>query len=116
MLYEVITGAYGYNSDTGRVYIFYNDGAYPAAAASADVIITGETVSSNFGYSLMVEDMNQDGQKDLIVGAYKYTSYTGRVYIFHNDGAYPAAAASADVIITGEIASGYFGYNFVAEA
>jgi hypothetical protein len=38
-------------------------------------------------------------QTDLAVGAYRYSSSTGRAYIFYNDGSYPTGAASADTII-----------------
>jgi hypothetical protein len=99
---DLSVGADANSSSTGRVYIFYNDGSYPTAAASADVIIQGEGTSNQFGISLASGDFNADGKIDLAVGAHGYSTSTGRVYIFYNDGAYPTAAASADVIIQGE--------------
>ena len=42
---DLIVDAYYYNSSQGRVYIFYNDGAYPNTAGLADEIITGENLS-----------------------------------------------------------------------
>lgn len=104
---DLAIGAYGYSSSAGRAYIFYNDGSMPTTAATADVIITGEGVY--FGYSLMSGDFNNDGTIDLAAGAYRYSSYTGRVYIFYNDGSIPTTATTADVIITGE-ANSYFGF------
>ena len=108
---DVAIGAHGYSSDTGRAYIFYNDGSIPTTAATADVTITGETTSNYFGYSVVTGDFNVDGRTDLIVGAYGYSSGTGRVYVFYNDGTLPTTAATADVAITGESTSHYFGFS-----
>ena len=105
---DLAVGAHYYNTSTGRVYIFYNDGAYPTGAASADVTITGEA-GSYFGYDLTTGDLNADGTTDLAVGAYLYASNQGRAYIFHNDGTIPTTAATADVTITGEAGATYFG-------
>lgn len=104
---DIAVGAYGYATNTGRVYIFYNDGSIPTTTAAADVIITGETTSNYFGYDVSTYDYNHDHKDDLLVGAYGYSSNAGRVYAFYNDGSYVATAAGADSIITGE--GGYFG-------
>src|SRR3990167_1537404 len=111
---DLAVGARGYSTSTGRAYIFYNDGVYPSDAASADIIITGETTSNYFGWSLTAGDFNADGKTDLAVGAYIYSSHTGRAYIFYNDGSIPTTAATADVIFTGEATDNYFGYSLTA--
>ena len=106
---DLAVGAVGYSDDTGRAYIFYNDGSIPTTAATADVIITGEAVDSYFGTSLIFDDFNSDGKADFVVGAPYYSSNTGRTYIFYNDGSIPTTASAADISITGEAANTYFG-------
>lgn len=105
---DLAVGAYTYTSNMGRAYIFYNDGSIPTAATSADVIITGES-GSYFGKSMTTGDFNQDGRKDLAIGGYRYSTYTGKAYIFHNDGSIPTTAGGADVAISGENTSDYLG-------
>ncbi len=107
---DLAVGATGYSSGVGRVYVFYNDGSIPTTAATADVIITGETTGNNFGWALSAADFNQDGKTDLAVSAFGYLTSTGRAYIFHNDGSIPTTAATADVIIQGEATNNSFGY------
>src|SRR3989339_276955 len=111
---DLVVGATFYGSTNGRAYIFYNDGSYAASAASADEIITGEA-SSQFGTSMSVGDLNSDGKTDLIVGAKSFSSFTGRTYIFYNDGQYPLNATSADIMITGENNGDYFGIAMIVD-
>jgi len=111
---DLAISSVAYNTNTGRTYIFYNDGSIPTTAATADVIITGEATSNYFGTSMTSGDFNYDGRVDLGVGTRGYSSYTGRTYIFYNDGSIPATAATADVIITGEATSNYFGYSIIS--
>jgi FG-GAP repeat/FG-GAP-like repeat len=109
---DLAVGAYRYSTDIGRVYIFYNDGSIPTTAATADVTITGNATNDYFGFMVGVGDLNSDGRADLVVGANQYSSYTGRTYVFYNDGSIPTTAATADITITGE-ANSDFGRDFI---
>ena len=110
---DLVVGAVGYSSFAGRAYIFYGGGSISTTADSADIIISGESSFNVFSSSLISGDWNADGKTDLAVGAYTYSSSTGRAYIFYNDGSIPTTAASADVVITGE-ASSAFGFSLIS--
>ncbi len=76
---DVIVGAYGFNSSTGRVYIFYGGGTMDN---TADVTMTGEGINNFFGYSVSgAGDVNNDGNDEVIVGAYSYP-VNGKAYIY----------------------------------
>jgi formylmethanofuran dehydrogenase subunit C len=111
---DLAVGAYGYSTSTGRTYIFYNGSIITENASGADIIITGEATSNTFGFSLASGDFNADGKTDLAVGAYFYSSSTGRAYLFYNDGSIPTTAATADIIIIGETTNSYFGYSLIS--
>ena len=103
---DVIVGAYGYSSYTGRAYIYYGGSSMNNVA---DVTMTGEGVSNYFGFSVSTAgDVNSDGYADVIVGAYGYLSNTGRAYIYYGG---VSMDNIADVIMTGEAVSNYFGYS-----
>jgi|GEM_PF-1035278 len=109
---EVIVGASGYNSNTGRAYVFYGGSTLLSKpAGSADVILTGESASGQFGYSVSgAGDMNGDGRAEVIISAQAYNSFTGRAYVFYGGSTlYSKPAGSADVILTGEGTYSSFG-------
>ena len=103
---DVIVGAYGYTSSTGRAYIYL--GGAPMNNV-ADVTMTGETTFNLFGISVSTAgDVNGDGFSDVFVGANGYSSNTGRVYIFLGGA---AMNNTSDVTMTGEAANSQFGYS-----
>jgi hypothetical protein len=62
---DVIVGAPGYLSNTGRAYIYYGG---PSMNNIADVILTGEAADNYFGHSVSTAgDVNGDGYADVIV-------------------------------------------------
>jgi cysteine-rich repeat protein len=86
---DLVVGADYYNSNEGRVYVFFNDGSIPTTANTADFILTGETTSDYFSSSLAIGDLNGDSKADLAVGAYAHTNggtVGGRIYVYYDNG------------------------------
>ena len=100
---DALIGAYGYSSGTGRAYIYYGSSSMDN---TADLTMTGEASSNNFGYALTTADFNNDGYDDALIGAYGYSSYTGRAYIYYGSS---SMDNTADLTMTGEAAWDSFG-------
>ncbi|MEO6696371.1 MAG: FG-GAP-like repeat-containing protein, partial [Ignavibacteria bacterium] len=101
---DVMVGAQGYSSNTGRVYIFFGGTLMNNVA---DVIMTGEAVNNFFGISLSTAgDVNGDSFSDVIVGATYYSTATGRAYIYYGGS---SMNNIADVTMTGEAVSNFYG-------
>ena len=95
---DVIVGAEGYNSSTGRAYIYFGSSLIDN---TADVVLTGEKKENYFGrYLSEAGDVNNDGYDDVIVGAPFFDSDHGRAYVYF--GGSPMDN-TADVIITSGI-------------
>ena len=76
---DVIIGASGVNSNTGRIYIFYGSNSMDN---TPDISITGEGIDNQFGFSVSgAGDVNNDSYNDIIVGAYLYP-YNGKAYCY----------------------------------
>ncbi|XP_058529242.1 integrin alpha-7 isoform X1 [Ochotona princeps] len=79
----------------GAVVILRKDSA---SRLVPEVLLTGERLTSGFGYSLAVADLNSDGWPDLIVGApYFYERQEelgGAVYVYLNQGGHWADVPS----------------------
>jgi len=94
---DVIVGANGYSSRTGRVYLY---DYFMKNEITQDLSLTGETPNDEFGYSVSsAGDVNGDGYSDLIIGAYRFASYTGKVYVCLGGASMDSIA---DVTITGD--------------
>jgi len=77
---DLIVGAYQYNSNKGRVYIYYTG---LGMDGTPEITIDGQTSGERFGISVdSAGDVNNDGYDDIIVGAYTYGGHYGRAYIF----------------------------------
>ncbi len=103
---DVIVGAPFYNDSTGRAYIFYGGSTMNNVA---DVTVDGEATHNHFGWSVSdAGDVNNDNYDDVIVGAYRYNSQTGRAYVYFGGS---AMNNIADVTFTGEGTSNNFGWS-----
>ena len=105
---DIIVGATGYNSSTGKAYIYFGGLSLDTLA---DVTLNGEASLNSFGKVSSAGDVNGDGYDDVIVGASQYNSSTGRAYIFYGGS---AMNNTADVIMTGEAANNNFGISVSA--
>ncbi|MBK8381377.1 MAG: FG-GAP repeat protein [Ignavibacteria bacterium] len=103
---DVIVGSDLYSSFTGRAFIFYGGSVMNS---TPDFIMTGEGVNNRFSFSAAsAGDVNGDGYSDIIVGAYGYSSNTGKAYLYMygmNGNLY------SDLLMTGETISNLFGYS-----
>lgn len=101
---DVIVGAYGNTTNTGKAYIYFGGSSMNNVA---DVTLTGEATNNYFGHSVSgAGDVNGDGYTDVIVGAYGNTTNTGKAYIFHGGS---TVNSTADVTMTGEATTNFFG-------
>ena len=105
---DVLIGAYGYSSSTGRTYLY--SGGASGLSSSASWTATGESANSYFGFKAAVAgDVNGDGYSDVLVGAYGYSGNTGKAYCFKGSAAGLSSVASWTA--AGQTAGDRFGYS-----
>lgn len=105
---DVIIGAYGVGSNTGRAYLY--KGKSTGLSSTASTTLEGETNSSYFGKSVAAAgDVDNDGYDDVIVGAQGYNSSTGRAYIYH--GSSSGLSDTATTTLNGVTSSSYYGLS-----
>ena len=89
---DLLIGAYGYGSDTGRSYVVFGG---PGVGDSGNILLSslngangfkldGEAAGDHSGYSVSAAgDINGDGYADLLIGAYGYPAGNnkGRSYV-----------------------------------
>jgi hypothetical protein len=83
----------------GRVYLYFGG---PLANATADLVLTGEGASDNFGIKVtFAGDIDGDGHADMLVGSNGNDAggtSAGRAYLFHGG---PSADDTPDAVWTG---------------
>jgi hypothetical protein len=100
---DVLVGAHGNTSNTGKAYIYYGGSNMNNVA---DVTFTGEAQGDYFGYSVsFAGDVNNDGYDDVTVGA-QHSNDTGKAYIYYGGSSMNNVT---DVTFTGEASSDSFG-------
>lgn len=123
---DIIAGAPGYNGegvDRGAIYIFYgrkdssDNKTTMISAKKADVKIEGERSMENFGKIIVVGDINGDGLRDFMSGAYNMIeNSSGYVYVFFGgrEMSQKMKAGDADRIIEGRSKDTMFGLSITA--
>ena len=108
---DVIIGAEGYNSASGRAYVYL--GSSDGLHATSALTLTGQSPGDRFGASVgMAGDVNGDGYADFIVGASGYMTNTGRAYIYL--GSWAGLSAMPAITLMGENPSDLFGSSVAA--
>lgn len=103
---EILVGAAGYSSDTGKVYMFYGDD--DGDQDVWDVWWTGSSSGDRFAEVSSAGNVNGDDFDDIIIGALWASSQYGQAYIVFGS---HDISSSPDVTITGESLSSRFGQS-----
>jgi len=76
-------GEYGYDSNTGALYLFLGASGFSATSLSdADFTIKGENMGDEAAYAFHAAgDFDGSGAPDLLVGAFRFNSETGKFYV-----------------------------------
>ncbi|MCX6732333.1 MAG: FG-GAP-like repeat-containing protein, partial [Candidatus Roizmanbacteria bacterium] len=118
---DIVVGAPMYpNLDTqGQVFLFLGGPSLSnKSAGQADAVFTGEQPFDWFGMgNAKFADLDNDGYKDIVVSGQNSTcnscTVKGKVYVFKGGKTITSKpAASADYILTGELAPDGFGASF----
>lgn len=103
---DVITGAYGNNSSTGRAYIYF--GSF-LMDYTEDVILSGESFNNYFGSSVSGGgNINGDGYCDVIIGAKNFSLGKGKAYVYFGG---TSMNTISDFTLTGENANDNYGFS-----
>jgi hypothetical protein len=113
---DLIIGAPGNNSDTGKAYIFYGHDSMPKdlKTSVANITLAGMEEGDEFGAAVAsAGDVNNDTYSDVIVGAPGYNKITGAAHIFLGSVKPDAKvyASHSDICFTGSNLDDQFGFS-----
>ena len=105
---DVVVGAQGYISgaNTGKVYLYFGNASGLSSVPSWTKV--GENVDNYYGGSVSTAgDVNGDGYDDVIIGAFRHNSRTGKAYFYL--GSASGLSDTASWTKTGENNNDYYG-------
>jgi hypothetical protein len=85
---DILIGAYNANAGAGYTYVVYGQSSFPALVDLSQTgygfAIQGVSANDYSGYSVSgAGDVNQDGYRDFLIGAYGANSEAGSTYIVY---------------------------------
>ncbi|MBX7041497.1 MAG: FG-GAP-like repeat-containing protein [Ignavibacteria bacterium] len=93
---DVIVGAYVFDNgqtDEGRAFVYHGSAA--GLAPTANWTAESDQPGAQFGNSVSTAgDVNGDGYSDVIVGAWKFTNYEGKAFVYHGSASGLATSAN----------------------
>ncbi|MDP2309080.1 MAG: FG-GAP-like repeat-containing protein [Pseudomonadota bacterium] len=98
---DVIVGAAGHATSTGRVYLYL--GSSTGVSGTAATTLTGEAEWDNFGSVMGAGDVNNDGYDDLIIGG---AAARADVYLGSSAGVSGTAATTLTGVVSSETLGG----------
>lgn len=119
--YDLIASSTGYSSTTGKIYVIFGSATISSvnvasiSTPSQGITFTGSSSGENAGYYISVGDVNNDGNKDILMGAMDYSSSTGRAYLVYGGTSLNANIAlgsmtgSQGIVFTGTANSDFLG-------
>ena len=106
---DLLVGASGTGTNTGKAYVYL--GVPIGLPGTPSWTASGEVNGNNFGNSVSgAGDVNGDGYSDIVVSAYRYSSFMGKVYLYM--GSASGLSSSPSWTSSGDSSpSSYFGYS-----
>ena len=99
----------GIRTESGRTLLQLAQQRKQTESTVPDMIFDGEP-NSFFSQRIVCGDVDGDGYDDILIGAYQYNSYQGRVYLFYGG---PDMDTTADLIFEGQNEGDWFGNAIV---
>lgn len=93
---DLAVGAYAYNTNTGRVYLYF--GSATGFSSTADTVLEGTISGGFFGLAIAgIGDISGDGYNDLAIGAYGVGTGTGAVFLYEGSATGPSTTATLSI-------------------